>query len=222
LTSTKNNPAPKALTSKKKDAQKSGKNAKKDVAKLSRWLHIYLSMVSFAIVLFFAVTGLTLNHPSWFGGDKQVEQKAKGTLNVKWVNNPDTNKIAKLEIVELMRNKHHVKGAVSEFRIDDSEVTVSFKGPAYSADAFIDREKGSYELSEIKMGIVAVMNDLHKGRDSGAGWSWVIDISAIFLTLVSLTGLILMLFLKKKRVAGLVTAIIGLALCYLIYILLVP
>lgn len=222
MTSTKNNPAPKALTSKKKDAQKSGKNAKKDVAKLSRWLHIYLSMVSFAIVLFFAVTGLTLNHPSWFGGDKQVESKATGTLNVKWVNNPDTNKIAKLEIVELMRNKHHVKGAVSEFRIDDSEVTVSFKGPAYSADAFIDREKGTYELSEIKMGIVAIMNDLHKGRDSGTGWSWVIDISAIFLTLVSITGLILMLFLKKKRVAGLVTAIIGLALCYLIYILLVP
>lgn len=222
MTSTKNNPAPKALTSKKKDAQKSGKNAKKDVAKLSRWLHIYLSMVSFAIVLFFAVTGLTLNHPSWFGGDKQVESKTKGTLDVKWVNNADTNKIAKLEIVELMRNKHHVKGAVSEFRIDDSEVTVSFKGPAYSADAFIDREKGSYELSEIKMGIVAIMNDLHKGRDSGAGWSWVIDISAIFLTLVSLTGLILMLFLKKKRVAGLVTAVIGLVLCYLIYILLVP
>ena len=222
MTSIKNNPAPKALTSKKKDAQKSGKNTKKDVAKLSRWLHIYLSMVSFAIVLFFAVTGLTLNHPRWFGGDKQVESKAKGTLNVKWVNDPDTNKIAKLEIVELMRNKHHVKGAVSEFRIDDSEVTVSFKGPAYSADAFIDREKGTYELSEIKMGIVAVMNDLHKGRDSGTGWSWVIDISAIFLTLVSITGLILMLFLKKKRIAGLVTAIIGLALCYLIYILLVP
>lgn len=210
------------LTSKKKESQKSGKSAKKDVAKLSRWLHIYLSMVSFAIVLFFAVTGLTLNHPSWLGGDKQIESKLKGKLDVKWVNNPDTNKIAKLEIVEWMRNKHQVKGAVSEFRIDDSEVTVTFKGPAYSADAFIDREKGSYELSEIKMGIVAIMNDLHKGRDSGKGWGWVIDISAGFLTLVSLTGLILMLFLKKKRVSGLVSAIIGLLLCYLLYVWLVP
>ncbi|RZL28742.1 MAG: peptidase, partial [Pedobacter sp.] len=53
---------------------------KKEVAKLSRWLHIYLSMVSFAIVLFFSVTGLTLNHPTWFGGDKQVETKYKGKL----------------------------------------------------------------------------------------------------------------------------------------------
>jgi hypothetical protein len=29
---------------------------------VSRWLHLHLSMVSFAIVLFFAVNGLTLNH----------------------------------------------------------------------------------------------------------------------------------------------------------------
>jgi hypothetical protein len=221
LTSIKNNPAPSASTSKKKVAQKSA-SPKKDVAKLSRWLHIYLSMVSFAIVLFFSVTGLTLNHPIWFGGDKQVVTKNKGTMNVDWVNSPDTNKIAKLEIVEFLRKTYQVKGAVNEFRIDDSEVSVSLKGPAYSCDAFIDRETGKYEVSEIKMGIVAVMNDLHKGRDSGSGWSWIIDISAVFLVVISLSGLILLCFIKKKRVAGLVTGIVGLLICYLIYVIFVP
>jgi hypothetical protein len=219
LTSIKNNPAP--LTSKKKVATKAS-NPKKGVAKLSRWLHIYLSMVSFAIVLFFSVTGLTLNHPTWFGGDKQVEIKHKGVLNVKWVNNPDTTKIAKLEIVEFLRKTYNVKGYVSEIRIEDSEVSVSLKGPAYSANAFIDRETGKYELSEIKMGIVAIMNDLHKGRDSGSGWSWIIDISAVFLILVSLSGLILLCFIKKRRVAGFITGIIGLIICYLIYVIFVP
>ncbi|TKC12643.1 peptidase [Pedobacter polaris] len=219
MTSVKNNPAP--LASKKKVATKAN-NPKKEVAKLSRWLHIYLSMVSFAIVLFFSVTGLTLNHPTWFGGDKQVETKHKGTLNVKWVNNPDTTKIAKLEIVEFLRKTYNVKGYVSEIRIDDSEVSVSLKGPAYSCDAFIDREKGTYEVSEIKMGLVAVMNDLHKGRDSGSGWSWIIDISAVFLILVSLSGLILLCFIKKRRVAGFITGVIGLVICYLIYAIFVP
>lgn len=219
MTSIKNNPAP--LTSKKKVATKAS-NPKKEVAKLSRWLHIYLSMVSFAIVLFFSVTGLTLNHPTWFGGDKQVEVKHKGVLNVKWVNNPDTTKIAKLEIVEFLRKTYNVKGYVSEIRIDDSEVSVSLKGPAYSADAFIDRETGKYELSEIKMGIVAIMNDLHKGRDSGSGWGWIIDISAVFLILVSLSGLILLCFIKKRRVAGFITGVIGLIICYLIYVIFVP
>jgi hypothetical protein len=209
------------LTSKKKVDPKAI-IPKKEVAKLSRWLHIYLSMVSFAIVFFFSVTGLTLNHPNWFGGNKQIETKHSGTLNVKWVNNPDTSKIAKLEIVEFLRKTYNVKGYVSEFRIDDSEVSVSLKGPAYSCDAFIDREKGTYEVAEIKMGIVAVMNDLHKGRDSGTGWAWIIDVSAMFLILVSLSGLILLCFIKKKRVAGFITGFIGLLICYLIYVIFVP
>jgi len=201
---------------------KKSSGVKKDVARLSRWLHIYLSMVSFAIVLFFSFTGLTLNHPSWLGGDKQIEEKYKGKLNVKWVNQPDTNKIAKLEIVEFLRSQHKIKGAVSEFRIDDYDVTVTFKGPAYSCDTFIDRESGSYEVTEIKMGVIALWNDLHKGRDSGKGWSWVIDVSAIFLIIVSLTGLILLLFIKKKRVSGLVTVVLGLIISYLIYLIFVP
>jgi hypothetical protein len=222
LTTIKNNPTLVTPSTKKKGETNKAKTPKKEVAKLSRWLHIYLSMVSFAIVLFFSVTGLTLNHPSWLGGDKQVNLKNNGQLNVKWVNNPDTNKIAKLEIVEFLRKTHQVKGAVSEFRIDESEITVTLKGPAYSCDAFIDRESGSYEVSEIKMGVVAVMNDLHKGRDSGSGWSWIIDISAVFLILVSLSGLILLCFIKKKRLAGFITAIIGMIICYLIYVIFVP
>ena len=35
---------------------------KRRLAKYSRWLHIYVSMTSFVIVFFFAVTGWTLNH----------------------------------------------------------------------------------------------------------------------------------------------------------------
>jgi hypothetical protein len=38
---------------------------KKNTASIARWLHIYLSMISFVIILFFAVTGLTLNHADW-------------------------------------------------------------------------------------------------------------------------------------------------------------
>lgn len=198
------------------------KSPKKDIAKLSRWLHIYLSMISFAIVLFFSFTGLTLNHPSWFGGDKQIVEKSKGKLKVSWVNSVDTSKIAKLEIVEYLRNTHHVKGAVTEVRVDDYELSVVFKGPAYSCDAFINREDGSYEISEVKMGMMAVMNDLHKGRDSGKSWAWVIDVSAVFLIIISLTGLILLLFIKKKRFAGVLTAIVGLVISYLLYALFVP
>lgn len=188
----------------------------RNIAQLSRWLHIYVSMISFAIVLFFAVTGLTLNHPDFFAGELKSSNE-KGRLDSNWVNNTDTTKIAKLEIVEYLRKAHGIKAALAEFRIDEAQCSLSFKGPGYAADAFIDRTNGSYEVALMRAGVVGVMNDLHKGRDSGSGWSVVIDVSAILMTLVSLTGIILILYIKRKRVSGLVIAAIGLLLAWLVW-----
>lgn len=138
-------------------------------------------------------------------------------LNPAWVNQSDTAKIPKLTIVEYLRATHGVKGLLNDFRIDDRECSISFQGPGYTSDIFISREDGAYHLTETNMGIVAVMNDLHKGRDTGKGWSWIIDFSAIFMTVISVTGLILLLFLKKRRSNGLIIAVIGIIAVGIIY-----
>ncbi len=65
--------------------------------------------------------------------------------------------------------------------------------------------------------LVAVLNDLHKGRDTGKKWSAVIDFSAVLMTLVSLTGLTLIFFLHKRRFSGLVLVAVGALFCYLAY-----
>lgn len=194
---------------------------RKRTASFSRWLHLYLSMLTFFVVLFFSLTGLTLNHAEWFDG-QQVERKFTGAVPAAWVNVPDTARIKKLEIVEALRNRHHIKGAVSDFVMEDDQCAVSFKGPGYSADAFLNRHDGTYQLTETRLGLVAVLNDLHKGRDSGPGWSWLIDLSAGFLALVSLSGLVMLFFLKNKRVKGVLVAILGGAVCWVLYWFLVP
>src|SRR5215475_11526309 len=142
---------------------------KRRMASLSRWLHIYLSMASFAILLFFAVTGLTLNHAERFGAEPRIAQ-VKGKVEVNWVKAEDAA-VDKLAIVEHLRQAHGIKGALSDFRLDESQAAVSFKGPGYAEDAFINREKGDYELTETRSGLVAALNDLHKGRDAGRAWS---------------------------------------------------
>jgi hypothetical protein len=189
---------------------------KRRTAMLVRWLHIYLSMLSFAIVFFFAVTGLTLNHADKFG-DQLTTTREQGRLDSSWVNAKDTARIAKLRIVEYLRETHHIHAALSDFRIDDDQIGVSFKGPGFEADAFISRTAGKYELSQTRAGFVGLINDLHKGRDTGHGWSVFIDVCAILLTLVSLTGMILILFLKRRRTAGLIVATFGLIVAWLIY-----
>ena len=189
---------------------------KRRIARLARWLHIYLSMISFAIVFFFALTGLTLNHADKFG-DQVKSVQEKGRLDLNWVKGTDTAKIAKLEIVEYLREKNNIKIALSDFRIDDSQIGVSFKGPGFAADAFINRATGEYDLTKTSAGFVGIINDLHKGRDTGPLWSVFIDVAAILLTLVSLTGMLLLLLIKRKRISGLIVAALGLLLSYLIY-----
>jgi hypothetical protein len=189
---------------------------KRRLASVSRWLHIYFSMFSFAMLLFFAATGFTLNHQEWFNGQQRTDQY-KGNLDPKWMKTANAEGVAKLEIVERLRRVHRLTGALSDFRVEDSQCQVSFKGPGYSADAFIDRATGNYEVTENRMGVFALLNDLHKGRDTGRRWSTVIDISAILMTLVSLSGLMLIFFVFKRRASGLLVLAAGVLLGYLAY-----
>ena len=55
--------------------------------------------------------------------------------------------------------------------MDDEQCELSFKGPGYEADAIIDRDTGKYDLNVTRYGFAAVLNDLHKGRNSGKRWS---------------------------------------------------
>jgi uncharacterized protein len=190
---------------------------KKRLVTWARWSHIYLSMVSFAILFFFAATGLTLNHQDWFAGQERTATY-KGTMDSAWLG----QNVRELQIVERLRQAHGIKAAVGDLHVDDGQVSVNFKGPGYTADAFIDRHTGSYEVTETRMGLAAVMNDLHKGRDAGPVWGKLIDAAAVFMTLVSLTGLTLIFFLAKWRRTGLFMLAAGAVLCCLMYLKFVP
>jgi uncharacterized protein len=196
-------------------------------AALIRWLHIYLSMFGLAAVLFFSVTGITLNHPAWFYGEAERSVQAEGQMDLKWFSRAAPSpgravEVDKLEVVEHLRKTHGVRGALTEFRVDEDECIVTFKGPGYSADAFIDRGSGRYRLTQSSHGIVAVMNDLHKGRDTGMAWSIVIDLSAVLMTVISITGLALVFYLKLRRRPGLVVTAVGAIAVVLVFLLWVP
>jgi len=191
-----------------------------------RWLHIYISLLGFTALVLFGLTGITLNHPTWFGADSQHIAEASGKMETQWLRTapvpsvsqspsqprdegaantapeateeaPEPSIVGKLEVVEFLRATHGIRGAVSEFRTDDYECLVLFKGPAYAADAVIDRESGKYQVTVTTLGTVAWINDLHKGRDTGFAWSIVIDVVSIVTVLASVTGLILIFYIKR-------------------------
>lgn len=186
-------------------------------ATAARWLHIYGSMVSLSLLLFFSVTGFTLNHAGWFA-DAQKTAQFRGQVPVAWT----AGEMAKLEIVEHLRRNHGIRTGLSEFRAEEGQAAISFKGPGYTADAVLDRATGRYDVTETRMGLAAVLNDLHKGRDTGPAWSWLLDVTAGLLVVVSLSGLMLLWYLQRKRVAGLLSLAGGALACYLVYAIWVP
>lgn len=188
------------------------------IAKWSRWLHIYLSMVSLGAIFFFSVTGLTLNHPSWFF--RESTRSIEGNLDRKWlhIDQPPPNhwnesdfghQIDKLQVTEFLRANHRLSGRVSEFLTFSDECELTFEGPGYAATARIERETGSYKLSITSNDLVSVLNDLHKGRHTGPIWSWVIDVSAVLSAIVALSGFLLVFYLKLNRLRRIVISVVG-------------
>jgi uncharacterized protein len=189
-------------------------NASVAVQKWSRWIHVYTSMICLLLVLFFSLTGITLNHPTW--GAKTHRSTASGIMPAAWRPGPTVDWFV---ASEHLRSANGVTGLVSDTRSEGGESSITFKGPGLTATATIDDATGTYNLDTEAEGLVGVMNDIHKGRNTTSSWKWVIDVIAGFLVLISLSGLLLQFFLKKRRTSAYVTAgvgvVIGLILMYL-------
>lgn len=173
----------------------------------ARTLHVYTSMIALLVVLFFGITGITLNHPDLTFGDEVSVTTVEGTFPFDVTT--DDGAVDFLAVAEYVRAEYDVKGAVDDYDITAGDGSIAFKDPGYAADLFFDVDDSTYELTVTQQGFVAVMNDLHKGRDAGSTWRWVIDVSAGFLVAISLTGLVMQFFLRRRRRSALTLAAVG-------------
>ncbi len=172
-----------------------------------RWAHVYISMFSLLVMLFFGVTGITLNHPDWFSGGQVSETVSSGTLPAQTLSSDGVELLA---VSEYIRTQHDVGGEVVDF--DDGaggQGFISYRGPGYTADLFFDPASGSYDLTVAQDSFVGTMNALHQGRDSSSLWRWVIDISGALLVVIALTGLGIQVFMKKRRFTALTWSAVG-------------
>lgn len=175
-----------------------------------RWLHTYVSMLGLGALLFFSVTGLTLNHPDWTWGGRRRESTVRGHVEPGWLKlGADGKSSDPLRVVEVLRKQEGIPGLVDDLRDEDAILTLAFKGPGSSADVTLQRVSGDYEATIIREGPLALLNDLHKGRHTGAVWALGIDLVAGLLTLVAISGLWLLVYVKRRRRSGLWIGVLG-------------
>jgi len=176
--------------------------------RLFRLLHSWLSMFSLLVVLFFSATGLTLNHQDWTFGQAPQVTNTSGTLPTGSIVDGRPNYLV---ISEYLRSQQGATGEITDYGADGDAGRICYAGPGYTGAATFSVSTGSFAMESTRYGLVAIANDLHKGRHTSPAWSLTIDVVAVVLVLVSLTGLVLGLVIPRRRRSAIILMSAGVA-----------
>jgi hypothetical protein len=128
-----------------------------------------------------------------------------------------------LLIVEKLRKDFGVRGEADlKYEDNGKSCCVRFKSPGYEAEAVIDVNDGKMKVTHRSRGINGILLDLHRGKESGKEWSFIIDGVAILFVIVSITGLILWSSLRSRAQHGFMVLMLGAAIGFAIYFIYVP
>lgn len=169
---------------------------------LHQW-HWISSALCLVAMLLFAVTGFTLNHaasieakPTVHAGEAQLPQALLDTLVP-----PAEGRTAGLPepVRKWMNDVHGIRFDGRDAEWSDGEVYLS--QPRAGGDAWmsVDLDSGTMSFESTDRGMIAYLNDLHKGRNTGEAWRWFIDIFAIACVVFTLTGLVLLQLHSRHR-----------------------
>lgn len=170
---------------------------------LHEWHWVSAALCLLGMVLF-SVTGITLNHAS------QIEARPQVTTRKATVPAPllapaqaigqaadgQGGRAAAPPLPAPLQDWVRaelgvgVSGRAVEWSAD--EAYVSLPRPGGDAWLRIDLASGALEYERTDRGWIAYLNDLHKGRHTGAAWRWFIDLFAVAALVFSITGLLIM------------------------------
>lgn len=169
---------------------------------LHQW-HWISSAVCLVGMLLFTATGITLNHAARIEAEPKVDTRnlelPPALLEI-LTQAPEEGKQALPEAVsDWMGQSLGISIGRREAEWSPQEAYLSMPSPGADAWLSVDRESGAVEYERTSRGWVSYLNDLHKGRNAGAAWSWFIDVFAIACLVFCVTGLFLLHLHARQR-----------------------
>jgi uncharacterized protein len=183
---------------------------RRDFYRHARYVHGWLSAFAFIVLFFFALTGLFLNNPAWFESNQEeapVTLQIPQDLQQRLLNQENPSPA----LLDYVRSQQAVVGRYQSSEVMDQEVMIRLESPAGTTDIWAMLDSGEVEVTAKPASTVSLINDLHRGKNSGVAWSWLIDISAIVILLLSVAGYILFLSIKSRLVTHLLLTAVSLA-----------
>jgi uncharacterized protein len=206
-----------------KKKAKGGGSLKGEVFRQSRIWHGYLSAFAFIALIFFSITGLLLNHPAWFEGREEAPSKDT-VLTLAPADLARARAAAEPGpiLAKAVGDKVDLIGAYKSAETIDNEVMLSFESVKGRSDVTVNLDTGRAEAAVERSDAVTVLNELHRGKNSGAAWAWVIDVTAILVLVLSIIGYVLFFSLRFRLRTSLALTGISLAALAAIFVFLIP
>lgn len=164
---------------------------------LHRW-HWISAALSLMGMLAFAITGITLNHATQIEAKPVVTKRSAAMpapMAAKFLTvaeaADDSDQPLPADVADWVEGSLDIKVAGLAAEWSDGEAYIPLPRPGGDAWVRIDAE-GKAEFEKTDRGWISWLNDLHKGRNTGATWSWFIDIFAGACIIFSLTGFMIM------------------------------
>lgn len=191
-----------------------------------RLIHIYSSMAVLLALLFFSLTGVTLNHGDW-GSDagkhyRELEKRLPdGQFPTALPAGSDQRRALTAQLRQWLEQAYGMPGGELTQTFDESEqrIELDIKRPGGYALADINLAEQQFYLVDDFAGYLSLANDLHKGRHAGGSWRWLIDVVAVICVLFALSGFYLLWRQLSRRNAGLLTTLFGGLLMVLAFLL---
>ena len=175
------------------------------------WISSALCLIG---MLAFSITGITLNHaaqipatPAVSTHEAQLPEDLLATL-VADAETIDPSAPLPPRLRAWLADELHIRTGARLAEWSPDEIYLSMPRPGGDGWVAIDLATGAVETEHTDRGWISYFNDLHKGRNAGAAWSWFIDVFAIACLVFCITGLCLLQMHAGQR--GMTWPMVGL------------
>jgi hypothetical protein len=179
--------------------------------RLCRLWHGYLSAMAFVWLLFFAITGILLNHPTWMAEAPLAPVQRPFQLSPTELAPIKTAKEPGPALADLMRDRLGLRGDVTNADKVGTQLFLRMRGARGSSDVQFDLQSGRGSASIENFSTATLFKELHRGEVTGAVWRALIDISGALLAATAILGLLIYFALRFRLRTALILIGVGLA-----------
>lgn len=186
-------------------------------------LHTYLAMLAIIPLVFIAFTGFILTHDEWFEAD---DDQAITTVTV--IPSRVLAARDRLALVEHLRTKESVVGAIKPFDWPDAHdgadepLRLTFESPRCRTEVEVSLPDGETSIVTEVAPLAALLTNLHKGKQAGRAWRFLLDATAVLLGSASISGDFLWRSLPRRRKWGLIALAVTAVAILIVYFVAVP